>query len=247
MRKLKFGKRAPRIDYRTLMFTNYLTPEIAPPPESFDNLITVSNKIKISDPTKLYPMLGNDRFGDCTIAAMAHARTVYAGLIGWKYIPKECTVTKLYRKLTGGPDTGLVELDVLNYWKKNDFNGEKILAYAKISDLKNHVHIKQAIQLFGGLYLGFNVQENCLSDFSDRTPWTPGKLLNEGHAIFAASYDPDYITVLTWGNTQKGTWDWWDECVDEAYVILPMEAQNPDFAPGFNYQQLETDLTIIAK
>lgn len=23
------------------------------------------------------------------------------------------------------------------------------------------------------------------------------------------------------GNTQQGTWAWWDECVDEAYAILP--------------------------
>jgi hypothetical protein len=247
MRKLMFGKKSPRLDYRTLMFTNYLTPEIAPPPPAFDNLITVYNKTKISDPTKLYPMLGNDRLGDCTIAGMAHARTVYAGLIGQKSIPTECTVTKLYKKLTGGPDTGLVELDVLNYWRQNSFSGEKILAYAKISDITNHVHVKQAIQLFGGLYLGFNVQENCLSDFGNHIPWTPGKLLNEGHAIFATSYDPDFITVLTWGNTQKGDWKWWDECVDEAYVILPMEAKNPSFCPGFDFQQLEEDLTIVSK
>jgi len=28
-------------------------------------------------------------------------------------------------------------------------------------DVKNRTHVKQAIQLFGGVYLGFQVEENC--------------------------------------------------------------------------------------
>ena len=31
---------------------------------------------------------------------------------------------------------------------------------------------------------------------------------------------------------------WWDECVDEAYGILPPEAKAGDFDPGFYYAQL---------
>jgi hypothetical protein len=52
--------------------------------------------------------------------------------------------------------------------------------------------------------------------------------------VFAVEYDKNGVTVLTWGNTQRATWVWWDECVDEAYAILPPEAENPDFAPGFD-------------
>ena len=245
--KYLFGKKSPRLDSRTLMFTNYLTPAIADPPPAFDNLQRVYNSIRISDPTRLFPILGNDTLGDCTIAGIAHARTVYSGLIGKKDIPSRCAVVKLYKKLTGGPDTGLVELDVLNYWRQNSFDGEKILAYAKLTDPKNHIHVKQAIQLFGGVYLGFNVQENANDDFNNRITWTPGKLLNEGHAVYATSYDVETVTVLTWGNTQKGTWDWWDECVDECYVIMPTEAKNPDFAPGFDFETLSADLALVTK
>jgi hypothetical protein len=54
------------------------------------------------------------------------------------------------------------------------------------------------------------------------------------------------VNVLTWGNTQPGTWGWWDECVDEAYAILPPEASNPGFAPGFNITQLKQDLDGVA-
>ncbi len=137
------------------------------------------------------------------------------------------------------------ELDVLNYWQSNPVSGDQLIAFAKI-DPKNHEHIQQAINLFGGVYLGFQCQENCLQDFESHTTWTPGPLTNDGHAVYAVAYDQDDVTVLSWGNTQKGTWDWWDECVDEAYALLPPEARKPSFAPGFNFTQLQDDLDAVA-
>ncbi len=147
--------------------------------------------------------------------------------------------------LTGGVDSGLNELDVLNYWRQTKVGGDKILAFAKI-DPKNHTHVQQAIQLFGGVYLGFQCQQNCVQEFDAKQPWTPGPLTQDGHAVFAVGYDANTVTVLTWGNTQQGTWAWWDECVDEAYAIVPPEAQKPGFAPGFNVAQLEADLNLVA-
>ena len=123
--------------------------------------------------------------------------------------------------------------------------GDKIRAYVSI-DPKNHTHVEQAIYLFGGVYLGFQVQQNCVQQFQAGQPWTPGPLTTGGHAVFAVGYDQNAVTVLTWGNTQQGTWAWWDECVDEAYALLPPEAKNPDFAPGFSIDQLTADLAAVA-
>ena len=157
----------------------------------------------------------------------------------------QAAVVKLYMHLTGGLDSGLNELDVLNYWRQHKVSGDEILAFVSV-DPKNHTHIKQAITLFGGVYLGFQVQQNCVQEFDAHQPWTPGPLTIDGHAVFAVGYDQHGVTVLTWGDTQQGTWAWWDECVDEAYVILPPEAQDPQFAPGFNITQLRADLEAIA-
>jgi hypothetical protein len=52
--------------------------------------------------------------------------------------------------------------------------------------------------------------------------------------------------VLTWGNTQQATWAWWDECVDEAYAILPAQAKASDFDPDFDFAQLQADLAQVA-
>src|SRR5262249_31587173 len=117
--------------------------------------------------------------------------------------------------------------------------GDKILAFASI-DPKNREHIQQAIHLFGGVYLGFQ----CQQEFDAGEPWTPGRLTNDGHAVFAVGYDQKQVTVLTSGNTQQGTWPWWNECVDEAYAIIPPEAVA--FA-GFDLAQLKADLDEVAQ
>jgi hypothetical protein len=244
--RCRFGKHPAKHDYRTLRFKDYLTSESAAPPPAYNALNRVYDNLKTSNPAALFPMDGNDTLGDCTIAALAHAITTYGGLISNQasVMPKD-QVIKLYMKLTGGLDSGLAELDVLNYWRKHKVFGDRILAYVKV-DPKNHTHIAQAIQLFGGVYLGFQVQANCVHEFDARKPWTPGPLTSDGHAVFAVGYDPSNVTVLSWGNTQLGTWGWWDECVDEAYAIVPPEAKDTKFAPGFNFKQLMADLKSVA-
>ena len=245
MTRYRFGKHASKHDYRTLRFQDYVTAKLAAPPASCNILTRVYENLKISDPTKLFPMDGNDTLGDCTIAALAHAVTTYRGMIGKKQIMPQASVIKLYRKLTGGEDTGLNELDVLNFWRRHVVTGDEILAFASI-EAKNHTHIKQSIELLGGVYLGFQCQENCQEDFDAHRPWTPGKLTHDGHAVYAVAYDHTGVTVLTWGNTQQATWAWWDECVDEAYAILPPEAKSAGFAPGLDLAKLQADLNEVA-
>jgi hypothetical protein len=246
LKTFRFGKHAPKHDYRTLRLKDYIS-KLAPPPETYDVLASdVYPNLGISDPTQLFPIDGNDVYGDCTIAGISHAITVYRGMISQNVIPSSDDIVKLYFHLTDGQDTGLNELDVLNYWRQNSFEGDEIIAYAKI-DVTKHDQVMQAISLFGGIYLGFQVQVNAIDDFNNGNPWTPGDLTNDGHAVYATAYDQNYVTVLTWGNTQLGTWGWWDECVDEAYAIISPEAADPKFAPGFDLDQLLEDLQDIAQ
>jgi hypothetical protein len=86
MNTLRFGKHPPKFDYRTLRFKKYIMSNLPDPPDSVDKLTTVYQKLKTSDPKKLFPMDGNDALSDCTIAALAHAITVYSGLIAKKKI-----------------------------------------------------------------------------------------------------------------------------------------------------------------
>lgn len=243
---LRFGKRPPVRDYRTFLLQNYLRDDIPSPRDSFESLKRVYENIDPDDPTILFPMLANDEIGDCTIAGMAHGDTVWSALVGNKSIYPLDLVKKIYFHLTGGDDTGLSMLSVLDYFRKNSVMGEKLYAYMSLNH-HNHTHVKQAINLFGGLFLGFQVQEKCLEEFRNRTPWKPGKLLNSGHAVFVTGYDKEGLNVLTWGNTQRATWGWWDLCVDEVYAVLPAEAINPEFSPGFDFNALKKDLVTVSE
>lgn len=246
----RFGTLSASDDPRTLRFENYLTPALAPPPASVNVLERVYQNLGITDPTELFPADYNvgtpasGAVGDCTIAALAHAITVYRGLIGQNSVMSADDVKSLYLSLADSPNSGLNELDVLDYWSKHVVGGDQILAYAAIVPT-NHTHVQQAIQLFGGVYLGFKVQDNTDTEFRNQQPWTPGTATGDGHAVFAVAYDETGVTVLTWGTTQRATWAWWDACVDEAYAIVPPEASNPAFAPGFDVAQLEADLKAI--
>ena len=248
MSMYKFGKLLKKTDHRTLKLKNYLTSTLPAPPIEYSSIKRVCENLNVSYDSKgfstLFPLDGNDELGDCTIAALSHAITVYRGLIKQNKVLLENDVTSLYLKLANGVDTGLAELDVLNYWKSNPVADDEILAYVSV-DHTNHNEVKQAITLFGGVYTGMNVQENAISDFDSGNCWTPGILTGDGHAVFTAEYGPNTISVLTWGNLQLGTWDWWDSSVEEAYVILPPEAQTEGFTPGFNFEQLKTDLSQL--
>ena len=48
-------------------------------------------------------MDGNDTLGDCTIADLAHATTVYNGLLGKENIMPKASVVASYQQLTGRP------------------------------------------------------------------------------------------------------------------------------------------------
>ena len=189
-------------------------------------------------------MDGNDTVGDCTIAALAHASTVFNGLVGATNIMTAQQCTDLYFQLTGGPDSGLDCLTVLEYWKANAVNGEKILGYAAV-DVTNHHEVKQAIALFGGVYIGFQVQAGCIDQFDWNQWWRPGPLTADGHCVFVTAFDKFSVQCETWGGLQTGRWSWWNECVQEAYVILPPQAEIANFAPGVDFAQLQADLAAL--
>src|SRR5438105_8044678 len=111
MTSYRFGKHPAKHDYRTLRLKDYVSSGLAPPPASYDVLGRVYKNLKITDPAALFPLDGNRNFSDCTIAALAHAETVFRGLARQRRVMSEKQVLKLYWHLTGGVDSGLVELD----------------------------------------------------------------------------------------------------------------------------------------
>lgn len=241
------GRKPRRDDPRTLALATYAT-ALPAPPKSVDWLTAVP----------AWPMYANDHIGDCTIAAAAHliqAWTEYA--LGADTEVTDADVVAAYSAVsgydpaTGDNDNGAVELDVLNFWRRTGIGGHKITAYVKINH-RNTTEVRQAIHLFGGVYIGARLPLAAQDQIGHLwQPTTgPGSRAGSwgGHAVNVSAYDPKTLTCITWGQPQPMTWSWWRRYVDEAYAIVTVDQLNktgtsPD---GLNTAQLLADLQQVA-
>jgi len=159
------------------------------------------------------PEFGNDKIGDCTIAAIAN---IIIGAMkesfGKDWYPSTKDVLSLYYKLTGGKDTGLVIEDVLKYVMEHGAFGHHFLGTASI-DPGDTDNIKRAIDWFGavdlgvGLPLAWQKTSGWTMDgyFSLDRKWRPGSW--GGHCVCSEKYDADFMYVWTWGMLIPVSWD----------------------------------------
>lgn len=241
------GKQAPRHDARTLDLARYFTPSLPPPPASIAWGRSVAR----------WGMMQNDALGDCTCAAAGHLVMAWASENKKLVVPADAQIVAAYSAITGyapsdpTSDRGAVELDVLKFWRASGIAGHKIGAFASVSP-KNVGHVKSAIALFGGLYIGvalpLSAQGQAVWDVPKggaRGKGKPGSW--GGHAVPVIGYDASGLTVVTWGQPLKMTWAFWAAYCDEAYALL-----SPDWvdgtapAPsGFDLATLTADLKAL--
>ncbi|QHC25924.1 hypothetical protein [Streptomyces sp. GS7] len=195
-------------------------------------------------------MDGNDQYGDCTMAAAAHAiQSWNAQTTEDLTVPTEQQVVQEYLQLSGGQDTGLVESNVLKTWQNGGLWGNRVVAYAPVNvhDLNA---IRQTIALFGAVYAGIQVPANAQQQFRDGKPWTldPGwqeQPIEGGHAIPLLGYDADYLYAITWGAVQPIAWDWWSTYSDEAWAVLSEEYEEKGTVNGIDLATLKQDLQKV--
>jgi hypothetical protein len=219
------GRLPARHDPRNLCFASYGQALPAPP-------VQCDWGVRI----KKWPMMLNDNIGDCTIAAAAHLIQEWtANVYGVSQIISDADILKAYEAVSGytpsdpNSDSGAVELDVLNFWRKTGIGGHKILAFAKVTP-QNTVEVKQATYLFGGLYLGVSLPIGAQQEINAGQYWTvpPGGSTKGiwkpgswgGHAVPVVAYDANYVTVVTWGALQKMSWRFFNTYVEEAWAVL---------------------------
>lgn len=245
---MKLGKLAPKHDARTLQLANYLQPSVLPKiPASQD----WSGKVP------QWLMLANDNLGCCTISAAGHLIMDWTSNASTEIVPTDSDVIKAYSAVsgydptTGEGDNGAVELDVLNYWRRHGIASHKIYAYAALQP-RNHSHIKAAVYLFGGVYIGLALPLSARNQ--DIWDIPAGGFAGNGrpnswggHSVNVTSYSEEYITVVTWGSLKKMTWAFWQHYCDESYAILSKDfIDSKGVAPNaVNWSALQSDLSSL--
>ncbi len=252
---MKLGKQAPRLDKRTFRLSRYLPAILPPAPKMVDWASRVP----------YYPLYLNDIEGICVGATAGHQInqwTRYAS--GREVFPTDQDIQKSYIDVggydpaqtnpdgTNPTDNGMNILEFLSYWRKTGVGGHKILAYASV-DLSRLDQIRQAIALFGSLFIGVNLPLTAQDQdslwavpkggaFGDASPGSWG-----GHAVPICEYSPSTLTLVTWGQTMQMTWEFLKAYCDEAWCVLsPDWIAASGLSPGqFNLAQLQADLALL--
>ena len=243
--KMKLGRKAIKTDTRTLVFADYITPALPPPPAAADWTKGIAT----------WGMMLNDTLGDCTIAGAGHAVQVWtANTVGIATVP-DPIIESYYEQwdgyVPGNPNTdnGGVELDVLNNWQKKGFAGHALLAFAD-PRVFNLVEIRQSIALFGGVYIGLSLPLTAQTqDVWDVVLHGGAKAVKGswgGHCVYVPKYDANGFTCITWGQPKTMTLAFWKKYCDEAHTLFGQDWLSTIKAPsGFEQAQLQADLKAI--
>ena len=242
---MKLGRKAIKTDSRTLALAKYLTPALPPPPPAADWTTGIAD----------WGMKLNDTLGDCTIAGAAHAIQVWTANCGSMVTVPDATVQSYYSQwdgyIDGDPNTdnGGIELDVLNDWQKNGFDGHTLLAFADPKH-SNIIEIRQSIALFGGVYIGLSLpstaQDQDVWDVVPKGGAAARKGSWGGHCVFVPKYDANTFTCITWGRPKVMTVAFWKKYCDEAHTLFGKDWLTDKGSPsGFNQAQLQSDLKAI--
>ncbi len=242
---MKLGKKAPRHDARTLKLATYLQSSLPKAPD----VVQWSSKVKA------WGLYLNDVVGDCAVASAANLiRCWSANGQNKEDDPPEWLVLTTYAFLSGydpsdaTTDVGLVELDVLKYWRQSGFGGYKIEAFAAV-DPQRLDEVRAGIWLFGGLYVGLELPE-AWETRSDVWDVGQGQAYQRGswggHAVPIVGYDARGVTIVTWGGTRLVTWAAWQKYGSEAWACIAPEFTNNGKAPnGFDLAALRQDLQAL--
>lgn len=203
-----------------------------------------------------YPMYGNDEYGDCVEAGLGHQVgqiTEYSG--GTEALFTTADILAAYSAITGfdagdpSTDQGTYTQDAMTWWRKTGLYGHAIVLFASI-DLTDTTLLRQCIELFGAVGIGFNFPAFAMDQFNAGQPWDVQKknaTIEGGHYVIATGYDAKYLRTKTWGTGQDMSWAFLAKYADEAWVVLDDEMVGPlgSFRDGLDLYSLGEDFAAL--
>ena len=179
-----------------------------------------------------YQMFANDRLGTCVIASLLDEFLTWAAQTGALFSASEQDALDGYQKFGGwdpsnsvATDRGCVMLDVVTRLLSETLAGQTVRAFDHV-DPKNEVLMAAALELFGGLWLGWDLplawQGADVWDVSSAGiktgAWAPGSW--GGHATHSPLWSPTRCGVITWMEHQPVTMPAVAAYCSEAYALV---------------------------
>lgn len=219
--KLRLGKLPPKVDSRTYLMKAPLAKAMPVIPRAVNWC-----------PTTSWPMWANDVYGCCTQVGVASAIKTWTGAAQSPVELKSSDVLSNYSArtgfniVTGQPDLGDCELDVLNFWRTTGFNRpgqtkDYLTAYGSI-DPTDQLAVQRSIAYLGGVYLGLSLPKYAVSDLTSDWTYTKSDVVVPvgGHCVWAHGYNADWVFINTWGQRRRMSWAFMRQFCDEAYSLV---------------------------
>jgi hypothetical protein len=220
--------------------------ELPKPPDVIDNTTVVHQP---------WPMLSNDRYGDCVFASTGHRRITQAAMLGKTVSVTDKATLQAYSAVTGfrvddpSTDNGAVMVDAANWERKHTLSGDRIFAFARLQiDPNDDELVALATYYFGGIWLGVALPKSAqrqvgqVWDAADGPDSQPGSW--GGHAIWVPKRNPDESECITWAARQCMTSAFVRkyaarEAGGEAWVVLPGAWHRRDPFDAIDWQALD--------
>lgn len=210
---LRLGMLAKRHDPRALKLRNLVD--------------TAAVKVPATHTRKLgraWQILGNDRYGDCAFAAMAHAAMLWGHVERHEVNPTADDVVRRYLAYTGGPDLGTDPDEMLALYRREGvFGGPPLKAYMSVDPANCRADVPRVDYVFGTALLAFALPAAVGSSWGSwpappvgwqqAQPWQPYSW--GGHMVMSSGYTTRGVKIVTWGKA-----DWlvpWEFC--DAYLV----------------------------
>lgn len=176
------------------------------------------------------PMFVNDQLGCCVISGRAHHTLRFEFNEQGVAIPiTDAEVKREYLTESGGADSGLVLLYSLRDWRNKGWmaGGKhyRIHSFLEVNP-RSPEEIKEATIVGLGIQYGIRLPLSAADQRNAGQIWdtTSGPRAQVGswggHLVHGCEYDPEGVTVETWGSKQKMTWRFIRDYCDEAYMVI---------------------------
>jgi hypothetical protein len=246
----KLGKRPARRGAFRLKLGDYLKIAALPPlPQVFGHQNLIAS----------WPMLANDRYGDCVWAGAAHETALLKKESGNDVAFTDDNVLSDYAAVTGfsssdpASDNGTDMQAAAAYRQKTgiaDAAGRrhKIAAYVMLEP-GNVRHLYYASYLFGAVGIGLTLPNSALDQAARGEAWdiVDGSAIDGGHYVPLVGRGADgLLATVSWGAQQPMTERFFVKYCDEAVAYVSTECfVNQKSPEGFDYDALVEDLAAL--
>ena len=171
-------------------------------------------------------MLGNDKYGSCTVTSIAHMVNCWRGQHGLPQDIDTDEVVRAYKEMTGGQDSGLPLRPVLDrfHGKKNQsIGGHRCSGFLRLNH-RDINSLRAAIYLFGGAYVAFVGPPNItdMDSWKVEAPkWDADQ--SKGHCVCLLGYDNKGFTAASWNALPRMSLGYWTKYSVEAWAPVSSE------------------------